>query len=633
MAIIADARTAMWHLRHGGARQVREWRTRRRIDLGFAAPTGVTGVEAAWIGRGAKRRLSFTPFDVSPRVPRRADLRVGVILDDFSAMAFKYEWNTIALDPEGWPIQLEGLELVFIESAWAGNQRLWRGKIGGPDGPAKPLVELLAACREARIPTVFWNKEDPPHYADFLPAAKLFDFVFTSDQNRLPYYRRDLGHDRIAVLPFAAQPAIHNPVRPLRGWHGRDVAFAGMYFAHKYPERRDQMDIVLRGAMDASTRMTGGLEIFSRQLGGSPEYQFPAPLSSRVVGSLRYDQMLSAYKAYKVFLNVNSVTDSPSMCARRIFEITASGTPVVTAPSLAIGNFFSAAEVPVASTRTDADQLTRAFVMNRELNDRTTHLAQRRIWAGHTYAHRAEAVLDAALPERTSPMKRPQISTLVPTIRPGQLEHIFKTVARQADVEVQLVLLTHGFHLPKGRLRDLMNSFEFDNVKVLSAERDVTLGECLNRCVDASDGTLVAKMDDDDHYGSHYLSDQAFALDYSNAQIVGKQAHYMHLLDSNATVLRFGEREHRYTGFVMGPTIVTSREVAMANPFPAIGLGEDSGFLKAAVTKDMQIYSADRFNFYQVRSGSGHTWQVEDAELLASGELKFYGEPNEHTDI
>ncbi|MGO4385537.1 glycosyltransferase family protein [Specibacter sp. RAF43] len=548
-------------------------------------------------------------------------------------MAFKYEWNTIALDPEGWPIQLEGLELVFIESAWAGNQRLWRGKIGGPDGPAKPLVELLAACREARIPTVFWNKEDPPHYADFLPAAKLFDFVFTSDQNRLPYYRRDLGHDRIAVLPFAAQPAIHNPVRPLRGWHGRDVAFAGMYFAHKYPERRDQMDIVLRGAMDASTRMTGGLEIFSRQLGGSPEYQFPAPLSSRVVGSLRYDQMLSAYKAYKVFLNVNSVTDSPSMCARRIFEITASGTPVVTAPSLAIGNFFSAAEVPVASTRTDADQLTRAFVMNRELNDRTTHLAQRRIWAGHTYAHRAEAVLDAALPERTSPMKRPQISTLVPTIRPGQLEHIFKTVARQADVEVQLVLLTHGFHLPKGRLRDLMNSFEFDNVKVLSAERDVTLGECLNRCVDASDGTLVAKMDDDDHYGSHYLSDQAFALDYSNAQIVGKQAHYMHLLDSNATVLRFGEREHRYTGFVMGPTIVTSREVAMANPFPAIGLGEDSGFLKAAVTKDMQIYSADRFNFYQVRSGSGHTWQVEDAELLASGELKFYGEPNEHTDI
>ncbi|MEK8227731.1 glycosyltransferase [Oerskovia sp. M15] len=32
--------------------------------------------------------------------------------------------------------------------------------------------------------------------------------------------------------------------------------------------------------------------------------------------------------------------DSPSMCARRVFEITACGTPVVTTPSRAIGEFF-----------------------------------------------------------------------------------------------------------------------------------------------------------------------------------------------------------------------------------------------------------------------------------------------------
>ena len=46
--------------------------------------------------------------------------------------------------------------------------------------------------------------------------------------------------------------------------------------------------------------------------------------------------MLTAYKGYKVFLNVNSVVDSPSMCARRIFEINAAGTPVVTTPSAAV---------------------------------------------------------------------------------------------------------------------------------------------------------------------------------------------------------------------------------------------------------------------------------------------------------
>ncbi|WP_371858334.1 glycosyltransferase, partial [Pseudomonas sp. FW215-L1] len=51
--------------------------------------------------------------------------------------------------------------------------------------------------------------------------------------------------------------------------------------------------------------------------------------------------MLSAYRSFKIFLNVNSVTSSPSMCARRIFEIAASGTAVVSTESAALRNFFT----------------------------------------------------------------------------------------------------------------------------------------------------------------------------------------------------------------------------------------------------------------------------------------------------
>src|SRR5699024_10059801 len=141
----------------------------------------------------------------------------------------------------------------------------------------------------------------------------------------LPRHREELGHDGIAVLPFAAQPAVHNPIRPQHGPQLPDVAFTGMYFAHQSPQRRAQMDLLLGGALDASARMDTGLEIFSRFLGDDERYQFPGELAARVVGSLSYDRMLTAYKAYKVFLNVNSVVTSPSMCARRIFEITASG--------------------------------------------------------------------------------------------------------------------------------------------------------------------------------------------------------------------------------------------------------------------------------------------------------------------
>ena len=635
MPSLREIRKGLWHLREGGPAQFKAWHSRWRVERGFDAPRKVQGVEAAWTGRGRNRRLSLAPTPLPHQPPARPDIRAAVILDDFSALAFGYEWSTSPVHPHTWRRDLAGaaVDLLFVESAWAGNGGLWRGKLTGPKGPSEDFRALVQWCQEQGIPTVFWNKEDPPHYEDFLPAASLFDEVFTSDSKRMAQYRADLGHERIGVLPFAAQPAIHNPVRPGHGRHSRDVAFAGMYFAHKYPERRAQMDLVLGGALDASASMGTGLEIFSRQLGGNAEYQFPAPLDARVVGSLSYPQTLSAYKAYKVFLNVNSVVDSPSMCARRIFEISASGTPVVTAPSQAIGEFFSPAAVPVAGTRKEAEQLTRALVSNPELNDRTAHLAQRAIWAAHTYSHRADTVLQRALPGRARGVQRPSVSALVPTIRPQQLDNVFSSLAGQHGVDPQLVLLTHGFRLPAERLAELSEKYGLQNVVLLDASREVSLGECLNRCAAAASGQVLTKMDDDDHYGPHYLSDQLHALSYSGADIVGKQAHYMHLETSNAAILRFAAREHRFTDFVMGPTIVANRDVFTDHPFPHVAVGEDTGFLRAAHSAGRVIYSADRFNYFQVRTGAGHTWQMDDAEFLASGELIFYGKLSEHVDI
>lgn len=635
MGITQDLRSAVWHFRKGGMPQLVTWRKRQLVERGFAAPRDVQGVEGGWTGRGRKRRLSFAAVSPPELDPIRRDIKAAVILDDFSMLAFGYEWSTHAVHPNSWRQDLSGLpiDLLFVESAWTGNNGLWRGKIAGPNGPAATFRELLQWCKEQGIPTVFWNKEDPPHYDDFLPAAKLFDHVFTSDSGRLEQYKADLGHNRIDVLPFAAQPAVHNPVRPRRGWHSRDVAFAGMYFSHKYPERRQQMDDLLGGAMDASAKMPLGLEIFSRRLGGDVRYQFPAPLSARVVGSLSYVQMLNAYKSYKVFLNVNSVVDSASMCARRIFEISAAGTPVITAPSQAVGKFFSEREVPVAVDREHAAQLTRALVDNPEFNDRTVHLAQRKIWQAHTYSHRAEHILAQVLPTRAKTLSRPSVSALVPTIRPQQIEHVFRTLAAQRGVQTELVMLTHGFEVPDKELSELRKKFGLQDAVMLSASRDLSLGECLNLCAAAAGGDVLTKMDDDDCYGPEYLSDQLFALSFSGADIVGKQAHYVHLKQSQANVVRFAEKEHRYTDFVMGPTIMAPRQVLLDNPFAELGLGEDTAFLQNAQKQGMTIYSADRFNYLQVRGGTEHTWQISDAELMASGKLRFYGEPYDHIHV
>ena len=625
--LVGDVRRGLWHLRRGGPDGLRTWARRRR-----AARPGTASVDGRPAADGT---VGFAAWDIPDRAPARPDLRVAVVLDDFSRLSFRYEWDQLELQPSRWRDQLAAapVDLLFVESAWAGNGGGWRYHLTGPSAPRPALVELVAWCRGNGTPTVFWNKEDPAHFDDFVDAARLFDHVFTTDSDRLPAYREALGHDRVDVLQFAAQPAIHSPVRPGKGRQERDVAFAGMYFAHRYPERLAQMDLLLGAALRASPRMGTGLEIFSRQLGGDDRYQFPEPFASRVVGSLDYPRMLSAYRAYKVFLNVNSVVSSPSMCARRIYEITASGTPVVSTPSAAIGGTFDADRIPQVATEAEAEHTVRALVRSPELRDRMVHLAQRTIWSGHTYAHRVDQVLrTTGLPDTGAGRPR-AVSALVSTNRPHQVEHVLRTVGSQVDVDVELVLLTHGFEPDEPELRALAGEHGVGDLTVLSADTSVPLGTCLNRLVEAADADVVAKMDDDDLYGPHYLGDQLHALAYSDADVVGKQAHYLHVGSVDATLLRFAEREHRFTDFVMGPTIVAHREVATGRPFPALGRGEDTGFLRAVSDGGGRIYSADRFNFVQVRSTERtgrHTWDVSDAELLASGDVRVFGTCNDH---
>lgn len=622
-------RVALWHLRKGGPPQLRKYLGRGSVE----SRTPVLSDEL----RDEHGNLTFAPWPTPKRPPAR-DLRVAVILDDFSRLAFGYEWHQVEVSPSSWREELQSnpVNLLFAESAWHGNRDAWQYHLTGPSAPRPALVELVEWCRENGVPTVFWNKEDPAHYADFLATARLFDHVFTTDSNRLEDYRRDLPHSSIGVLPFAAQPAIHNPVRPAKGHQSRDIAFGGMYFAHKFPERRGQMDLLLGAAARVSPRMERGLEIFSRYLGNDEKYQFPAPLDAHVVGSLDYERMLAAYRAYKVFLNVNSVVDSPSMCARRIFEITASGTPVVSTPSPAIENFLSAEMVAQVGDREEAEYTLRALVRSSELRDRMVHLAQRRIWSEHTYGHRADEVLLRAGVVGKARQRR-TVSVIVSTIRPQQIDHVLDAVGRQLDVSVELFLLTHGFEVDAPRVRAQATDRGIHNMQILHADRDVSLGECLNMLVRAANGDVVAKMDDDDYYGPHYLSDQLHAMDYAAADVVGKQAHFMYLAGHDATVLRFPEREHRYTDFVVGPTLMLARDLALTHPFPAVQRGEDTGMLAAITRAGGSVYSSDRYNFVQHRGPSGaehqHTWDATDAELLANSRVQFYGRNLSHITV
>ena len=192
---VGEARRGFWHLRQGGPAQLRSWWRRRRFR---EDSTATLSTRDSWNPLGVDE---YTPL---PLAKSFGSIRAAVILDDFSLLAWGCEFDTVAVTPESWRETVDsGIDLLLVESAWNANGGAWQYQLTGPSAPSAALQELTAYCRERQIPTIFWNKEDPPHFEDFLETAQLFDVVFTTDANKgnLKKISDEVGGIKSYVLP------------------------------------------------------------------------------------------------------------------------------------------------------------------------------------------------------------------------------------------------------------------------------------------------------------------------------------------------------------------------------------------------------------------------------------------------
>lgn len=559
----------------------------------------------------------------------RPDLRVLVIADEFSSSVLSYEWNQVQPTPENYQQVLDdgAYDLFFVESAWEGNAGAWRYHLVGESAPRASIRNFVKACQERGIPTAFWNKEDPPHFEDFLATAELFDYVFTTESAKIPEYIERLKHNRVFELGFAVQPAVHNPAKLPGVERTKNVVFGGMYFRHKYPERRQQMDYLLPVAGKF------GLDVYSRH-SKDERYQFPKGLKKHIVGTLPYAQMVAAYHRYKVVLNVNSVAASGSMLARRVFEAVACGAAVVSPSTPAIERYFAnTGGVVQVSDAISSENQIRALLRSELYRERQVHKSQRLLWEGHTYADRVDHICDAlGLSKRNRSGK---ITIIISTVRPENIDYVIKNVARQTVKNLELVLVTHGFKLSgdaRGRIEQLTS---IEALKVIHAPASDSLGKNLNLAVEAASGDFIVRMDDDDWYGPNYVRDLRNAANFSGADLVGKAASYIYFEHQNATILTYGSCEHAYTNFVRGATFAGPKKTFQKYRFPEQSRSEDSAMLKAIRKGGGVIYAADRFNFVVNRhvDKTRHTWLASDAELFASGVMEFIGDAHEQLAI
>lgn len=430
-------------------------------------------------------------------------LKVAAIMDEFTRASFAPECNLLSLSVDRWNDELEAFkpDMLFIESAWRGKDDRWGNKVGHL---SSEVQGVLAWCRAHKVPTAFWNKEDPIHFETFLNTARLFDHVFTTDIDCIPRYKAALAHDRVHLLPFACQPALSNPIEQ---YERKDAfCFAGAYYV-RYPDRTRDL-----GNFVSHLAEYRPVEIYDRNFGkDDPNYQFPPEYQPFIVGTLPFSEIDKAYKGYRYAINLNSIKQSQSMFARRVFELLASNTLTISNFSRGVRTLFG----DLVITSDSGPEIVRRLQALESSPQRAALLrlaGLRKVMQEHTYQDRLAFVVGHLQGRPLEPLL-PWVTVTAYAKNQSQWDSVLGSFLRQAYPHKRLLVLTPNDFAPVAGTEPWP-----DTVQVIKASE--ATDRSLGHWVDAR--SWVAGMVPDDYHGRHYLTDLALATRYASSMLVGK---------------------------------------------------------------------------------------------------------------
>ncbi|MGN7455606.1 CgeB family protein [Paenibacillus pasadenensis] len=516
------------------------------------------------------------------------DLKVACILDEFSRTCFEKNVRLINLIPSMWKETLNSdiPDLLLVESAWKGYQGTWEYKIATYSNQDKTdLKELINWCNENGVPTAFWNKEDPIHFNKFLDTAKMFDYVFTTDQNMIIPYQNEVKHKRVFAMPFSADPSLHNPVKLPEGRKNR-INFAGSYYSNRHQDRQNAMNILFKLACEYE------FDIYDRNFEANlknknSNFQFPDFLKDRIIGSLSYEDIEKAYKGYRICLNVNSVIDSPTMFSRRVFESLASGTPVVSTKSNGIQAMFN--NLVINSNEIHVLEEEMNLLMNNDLYYRRKSLEGiREVYLNHTYQHRIHDLIKKIGIQVEHPSTENHISMVSVVHSKEEFERVHVIFSKQTFGNRKLYVFLDNF---EGYI-DIINHYNSNEVSAYV----YSYAEYYEKASSFFGDTYVCYINPRDHYGENYLLDMAIAVEYSKSEIIGKNNKYC--FENNEFIENKGE-EYVFVTSLEPHSSMIKASLLKNNLFKCLlDLKENKNFNRY-FPQGHKMFSVDKFNYVQ----------------------------------
>ncbi len=498
-------------------------------------------------------------------------LRIAAVMDEFTLNSYSPECELLQITPENVISQLAQFtpDMLFIESAWNGKNNLWDRKIGNP---SLELREAIDWCKERYIPTVFWNKEDPVHFETFLTTASLFDHVFTTDIDSISQYKASLGHDRVYLLPFACQPKSHNPIEV---YERKDAfVFAGAYYV-RYPERIKDLETYV-----VELPKFKPFEIFDRNFGkNDSKYQFPPEYQPFIVGTLPFNEIDKAYKGYQYAINLNSIKQSQSMFARRLFDLLACNT-------ISLSNFSRGVRLMFGDLVICTDHGSEALKRLQKNSDNPLDFAKirlaglRKVLSEHTYAHRLNYIASKALGREANDNLMPPILVVGLAENESDIQTLIQSFELQIYDQKRMLLV-----LGKSLSRNLCPSSSSDR-KLLILTSDEALKKGL--MTECSNDEWVAAFSSKDYYGPNYLKDLALATQYVKSKSIGKGAYFE--LQSKPTCL------NQNLAYKFSKTSEYRKSIVLGSHLPNQSFGLFLGKIDTAIYEG-ESFNVDYFNY------------------------------------
>ena len=495
LALSKLGRLTLWYWKHKDALKARLRRgksAKPAAPAKAAAPKELPKGDEGFFAR-VSEKIKDMPVSNGCRYYARLNRRIGVVCDQFYWDSVKAAADFVYVSPAKWQDCIKDIDCLLIVSAWhgLGGGMDWRGLAYEGSKRRALAYEIIDTCKGRGIPTVFYSKEDPPSYAEFLGLAKRCDYIFTSDDGCVPRYKEDCGHDKVFPMRFCINPTYHNPVGSRHCAKERNVFFAGSWMK-KFPARCKDMERMFDGVLAAGR----GLNIVDRcyAIRGDERYSFPGKYLQFQAPAVDHDSLQKIHKLYDWCININTVKDSATMFANRVYELQANGNLLISNYSLGVSNTFP--NVFMIHDQKEVGLILNGFTDD-EIYERQT-AGVRRVMTGETCYDRVAELLQTVGLAEPPPVRK---ALVIATKATDRVKEMFE-------------LQTYGAK----ELTDL------DHVTPeMYAGADI-----------------VAFFDADADYGAYYLEDMVNGFKYTDCDYVTKVAY----VDAEGALV--GGKEHDY---------------------------------------------------------------------------------------